>query len=190
MLKGKLGRAAILAISLAALLSACGSSSGAPSAAANAGSFASLAAAAGAPTDAPIAVAAGAPGSAAGSTDPACALVKPDAVGTAGGFSVADYSGAGGTCIFQNSDRSKYLSVQLFKSQAEMATYLQLESSSEHIAGLGDDAFWTSGMGGLFVRKGDRAIEFTDPDFALSSDTDTAPRDALVALAQTAVPNL
>ena len=177
------GRAAVLAISLAALLSACGSSSAAPSTAANPGSTsAPLAAPTGAPT--------GAPGAAAGSTDPACALVKPDAVGTAGGFSVADYSGAGGTCIFQNSDRSKYLSVQLFKSQAEMATYLQLESSSEHIAGLGDDAFWTSGMGGLFVRKGDRAIEFTDPDFALSSDADTAPRDALVALAQTAVPNL
>jgi hypothetical protein len=111
-------------------------------------------------------------------------------VGTAGGFSVASYSGGGGTCIFQNSDRSKYLSVQLFTSRAAMATNLGLESSSEHIAGLGDDAFWTSGMGGLFVRKGDRGTEFTDPDFALSSATDTAPRDAMVTLARTALPNL
>jgi hypothetical protein len=177
------GRHIFLALGMALILGACSSTAvpGAtsPSTAANAGS-----------TSGPPAGSTDAPGSAAGSTDPACAIVTSDAAGTAGGFSVANYSGAGGTCIFQNSDKSKYLSVQLFKSQADMATVLQLESSSEHIAGLGDDAFWTSGVGGLFVRKGDRAIEFTDPDFALSSDTDAAPRDAMVTLAQSALSNL
>jgi hypothetical protein len=141
-------------------------------------------------TAAKLAGATDALGSAAGSTDPSCALVTSDAVATAGGFSVAGFSGGGGTCIFQNSDKSKYLSVQLFNSQAEMATDLELESSAEHIAGLGDDAFWSSGAGVLFVRKGDRGVAFSDPDFALSSDTDTAPRDALVTLARTALPNL
>ncbi len=172
-------RAAILALSLAGLLSACGSTSGAPATAANAGS-----------TSGSVARSTDAPGSAAGSTDPSCALVTSDAVATAGGFAVASFSGGGGTCIFQNADKSTYLSVQLFKSQAEMATDLELESSAEHVAGLGDDAFWSSGAGVLFVRKGDRGVAFSDPDFAVSSDTDTAPRDAMVTLARTALPNL
>jgi hypothetical protein len=175
------GKHVFLALGMALMLSACSATTG-PGATSNVQGATSAASHAAGATDAP--------GSAAGSTDPECALVTSDAVGTAGGFSVASYSGGGGTCIFQNSDRSKYLSVQLFTSQAAMATNLGLESSSEHIAGLGDDAFWTSGIGGLFVRKGDRAIEFTDPEFALSADTDTAPRDALVTLARTALPNL
>ena len=177
------GKHIFLALGMALMLGACSSTAvpGAtsPSTAANAGS-----------TSGPVAGATDAPRSATGNTDSSCALVTSDAVATAGGFAVASYSGTGGTCIFQNSDRSKYLSVQLFTSRAAMATNLGLESSSEHIAGLGDDAFWTSGMGGLFVRKGDRGTEFTDPDFALSSATDTAPRDAMVTLARTALPNL
>ena len=180
------GRAAILTISLAALLAACsGSTSGPPAATPGSGSAAGAM-----PTSTSAAAASDAPGSAAGSKDASCALVTSDAVATAGGFTVASYSGGGGTCVFQNADRSKYLSVQLFKSQAEMALDLSIESSAEHVAGLGDDAFWSSSGGLLFVRKGDHGVAFTDLDFALSSDTDTAHRDALVALARTALPNL
>ena len=175
------GKHISLAPGMALMLGAC-SSTAAPGATSNVQGVTSAAS--------PVAGATDAPRSATGNTDSSCALVTSDAVATAGGFAVASYSGAGGTCIFQNSDRSKYLSVQIFKSQAEMATDLSLESSAEHVAGLGDDAFWSSGAGVLFVRKGDRGIAFSDPDFALSSDTDTAPRDALVTLARTAVPNL
>jgi hypothetical protein len=184
------GKHIFMALGMALMLGAC-SAGVAPAATSNVqGATSAAGSAAGAvPTSMAVAGATDAP-PAAGSADASCALVTSDAVATAGGFSVADFSGGGGTCIFQNSDKSKYLSVQLFKSQADMATVLQLESSSEHIAGLGDDAFWTSGTGGLFVRKGDRGIEFSDPDFALSSDTDTAARDAMVALARTALPNL
>jgi len=97
-------------------------------------------------------------------------------------------SGIGNICYFQNADLSKYLVVQLYGSQAEMGTILQIEPGSEHIAGLGDDAFWT-GTGILFVRKGDHGIEFLDPDLG-ASPTDTASRDALVTLARTALPKL
>lgn len=175
------GKHIILALGMALILGAC-SSTAAPGATSNVQGATPAAPQAPGATDAA--------GAGTGSTDPSCALVTSDAVATAGGFTVAGHSGGGGTCIFQNSDRSKYLSVQLFKSQAEMATDLQLESSAEHVAGLGDDAFWSSGAGVLFVRKGDRGFALSDPDFALSADTDTAPRDALVTLARTALPNL
>jgi hypothetical protein len=175
------GKHISLALGMALMLGAC-SSTAAPSATSNVQGGTSAASPVAGVTDAPV--------SAAGSKDPSCALVTSDAVATAGGFAVSGFSGGGGTCIYQNSDRSKYLSVQLFKSQAEMATDLSLESSAEHVAGLGDDAFWSSGAGVLFVRKGDHGIAFSDPDFALGSDTDMAPRDALVTLARTAMPNL
>ena len=175
------GKRAFLALSMALVLGAC-SGSAAPGATSNIQGTTSVSSTIAGATDASRA--------ATGSTDPSCALVTSDAVATAGAFTVAGFSGGGGTCIFQNSDKSKYLSVQLFGSQAEMATDLELESSAEHVAGLGDDAFWSSGAGVLFVRKGDRGFALSDPDFALGSDTDTAPRDALVTLARTALPNL
>ncbi len=70
-----------------------------------------------------------------------------------------------------------------------MATILQIEPGSEHIAGLGDDAFWVAQAGILFARKGDHGVEFADPDLA-TDPTNTATRDALVALARTALPNI
>jgi len=103
----------------------------------------------------PVAGSTDAPGSASGKTDPSCALVTPDAVAKAAGFLIAKYSGGGGTCVYQNSDKSKYLAVQLFNTQADMATVIQLEPSGEHISNLGDDAFWVAGAGFLFVKKGD-----------------------------------
>jgi hypothetical protein len=65
-----------------------------------------------------------------------------------------------------------------------------IEDGSEHIAGLGDDAFWAGAGGILFVRKGDHGVEFQDPDFVFTPDTNSAPRDALVTLARAALPNL
>jgi hypothetical protein len=71
-----------------------------------------------------------------------------------------------------------------------MALMLEAEPGGEHIAGLGDDAFWSPLGGLLFVRKGDHGMTFIDPDLGASSLTDTSGRDALVTLAQTALPNL
>lgn len=123
-------------------------------------------------------------------TDACTNVVTSDAVGIAAGFPIANSSGAGGICYFQAADPSKYLVVWVFGSQDAMASMLQIESGSEHVAGLGDDAFWSGAGGILFVRKGDKAIEFQDPDFVFTADTNAAPRDAMVALARTALPNL
>jgi hypothetical protein len=119
----------------------------------------------------------------------ACSIVTSDAVGLAGGFTVAASSGTDSICVFQNADKSKSLTVKLDRSQADMSLMLQLEPGSEHIAGLGDDAFWT-GTGLLFVRKGDHALELLDPDLAGIGSSGTAFRDAMITLARAALPNI
>jgi hypothetical protein len=163
------------------LLGACSTASApAPSAAVTPGT---------APASVPASTGPAGPPSSGGSSGAACTIVTADAVSQATGFPVKTESGTGAICFFQNADLSKYLTVQLYGSQAEMGTILQIESGSEHIAGLGDDAFWTPTAGILFVRKGDHGIEFLDPDLG-ASPTDTASRDALVTLARTALPKL
>jgi len=170
------GQAAVVGISLAALLASCGgSTSGARSPAVTPGT---------APASVPASVGATTPASSGDSSGAACTIVTAEAVSQASGIAVKTMSGIGNICYFQNADLSKYLVVQLYGSQAEMGTILQIEPGSEHVAGLGDDAFWT-GTGILFVRKGDHGIEFLDPEL-----TDTASRDALVKLARTALPKL
>ena len=120
----------------------------------------------------------------------ACSIVTSSAVATATGFTVAKSSGAAGICTYQNADSSQYLTVQVYGSEADMALMLEAEPGGAHIAGLGTDAFWSQLGGLLFVRKGDHALAFLDPDLGASSATDTSGRDALVALARTALPNL
>jgi hypothetical protein len=134
---------------------------------------------------APAATADGSAGS-----DACSSVVTKEAVSQAAGFPIANESGAAGICYFQNADPSKYLVVWVFGSQDAMAGMLQIEDGSEHIANLGDDAFWSGAGGILFVRKGDKGVEFQDPDFVFTADTNTAPRDAMVTLARTALPNL
>lgn len=171
---------AIAAISFAALLAACsGSAPNVPSAPAQLPG-----------ATAPVADTSSAPVSGSADAEASCNLVTKDAVGQAAGFSIATTSGAGGICYFQNTDPSKYLVVWVFGDQTAMAAMLQIEASSEHVAGLGDDAFWSGAGGILFVRKGDHAVEFQEPNFILTPDTNTAPRDAMVTLARTALPNL
>ena len=121
---------------------------------------------------------------------PVCALVTKDDVATAVGYTIATATGAGGTCIFQNADPSRYFAVQLFDNQAGMTPYLNVEDSAQHVAGLGDDAFWASTSGFLFVRKGDRALLFLDQEWVLTPETDTTHRDSLITLARTALPKL
>jgi hypothetical protein len=182
-------RLAILTISVAALLGACSASTaGAP---ATAAAPTSVSAAAVAPSSLSVAGATGAAAPVAGGdTRAACSIVTSSAVSTATGFAVAKSSGAAGQCIFQNADSSQYLTVLIYGSQADMAVMLEAEPGGEHVVGLGDDAFWSQLGGLLFVRKGDRALAFLDPDLGASSLTDTSGRDALVALARTALPNL
>jgi hypothetical protein len=182
------GKVALLALGMALVVGAC-SASAVPSGASNvkgatsAASQQPLSGGAAAPTDAAAPLSGG-------DTSAACSIVTSSAVSTATGFAVAKSSGAAGICTFQNADSSQYLTVQVYGSQADMAVMLEAEPGGEHVAGLGDDAFWSQLGGLLFVRKGDHAMAFLDPDLGSSSSTDTSGRDALVALARTALPNL
>jgi hypothetical protein len=173
-----------LTVGAALLIGACsGSSPAAPTAAGQQPPAASQA-------DAGASVAADSGSGGSGNGDACTSVVTSDAVSKAAGFPIANTSGAAGICYFQAADPSKYLVVWVFGSQDAMASMLQIESGSEHIDGLGDDAFWSGAGGILFVRKGDKGIELQDPDFIFTPDTNTAPRDALVTLARTALPNL
>ena len=113
-----------------------------------------------------------------------------DDVATAVGYPIATVTGAGGACIFQNADPSKYFAVSVFDTSDGMKPYLSVEDASQHVAGLGDDAFWQPTAGFLFVRKGDRAILFLNQAWVMTPDTDTAHRDSLVTLAQAALRKL
>lgn len=140
-----------------------------------------------------IPVVTGAAGTAgADQNDPVCGLVTKDDVATAVGFSIATAIGAGGTCIFQNVDPSLVVALQLINGQSNMSLYLSTEEGSEHIAGLGDDAFWQGAPATFFVRKGDQALVLNVQPWVMTSDpaTDHAHRDSLVTLARIALANL
>ena len=185
------GRAAFVGVALAALFAACsGSASTSPTAVAStapAGSSIAGKQALPAPSAGAASSDGGGPASSVEEGE-ACAIVTKDAVSEAMGYPVALVAGVGLTCTFQTADSGHYLAITLYHSQADMAQMLQIEPGSEHTAGLGDDAFYT-GTGILFVRQGDHAIEISDPDLA-GSAADTAPRDALITLARTALPKL
>jgi hypothetical protein len=183
------GTAALLALGMALMLGAC-SAAAVPSGASNAPGATSAGAA---PTSKSVA---GATDTAApvsgGDVGAACSMVTSSAVSTATGFArvVPNSSGAAGQCVFVNADTGQYLTVLVYGSQADMAAMLEAEPRGEHIAGLGDDAFWSPIGQLLFVRKGDRGISFVDSDLGTGTLHDTARRDALVTLARTALPNL
>jgi hypothetical protein len=94
--------------------------------------------------------------------------------------------GAGGAiCAYSaTADPSALLYVQTFASRAEMATYTQLQPSSEHIDGLGDDAFWNPTLDMVFVLKGDRACSVTSPSLANLTGDPQASKSAMVDLAK------
>jgi hypothetical protein len=180
---------------LALLLSACsaGAATAPPTAAPTAASTAGVSIQPSIPATDPASAAADAatdaPAEGGGTTADACTIVTHDDVATATGFAIATTSGTAGICYYQNADPSQYLVVQLFGSRADMASMTEIEPGSEHIDGLGDDAFWAAVGGILFVRKGDHAAEFVDTGFSFGSGS-TAARDAMVTLARTALPKL
>ena len=95
----------------------------------------------------PQAAAASADGGGTAPTEAACALVTKDDVATAAGFSIANVTGGGGTCFFQNADPGQYLSSPVVHRPGRHGDLARLESSGLHIDGLGDDAFWRGTRG-------------------------------------------
>ena len=176
----RIHQAAVVSISLAATLAACGgAASVAPSHATTPGPSTASGPTGNTPTGTPSS----------GASGGACTILDKAAVGQATGFAVTQTSGTDTICYYQNADQSRYLIVTLYSNQADMATVLQIEPGGEHIAGLGDDAFWVAAAGIVFVRKGDHAIELLDPDASFGAGG-AASRDALVALARAALPSV
>lgn len=184
-------RAALAGLSLAALLVGCGgTASTAPSiAGATPGPAATIAPGTGAAATAASGATA-APGAGGDSTGAACTIVTKDAVATAVGFAINSVSGVDSICYFQNADLSKYAVIKLYANQADMADMLQIETGSEHIAGLGDDAFWVPVAGILFVRQGDHAMQISDSEGALTAGSDASLKASLTTLARAALPKL
>ena len=100
-------------------------------------------------------------------------------------------SGAGGAiCSYSAAaDASVVLYVQTFANAYEAATDLQLESSSDHIDGLGDNAFWNATLQMVFVQTGGTAFAVTSPSLASLSTDPQATNPVMVGLAKIALRN-
>jgi hypothetical protein len=123
-------------------------------------------------------------GSSATQSRSACGLVTVSEVTTATGKPMAAGNGAGNICSFSAAaDPSLVVYVQIYPDAPSMATPKQAEPGSEHLRGLGDNAFWTA-AGTVFVQKGNQGFSIAMPSLALTSRN--AP-PAIVALATAAL---
>lgn len=95
--------------------------------------------------------------------------------------------GSGNPCVFSAvADPSYSIHVQIYDDEACMVRIKELESLSEHLPGLGDDAFWHDISGTVFVQKGSRAFSFAAPLPANFTSTNVQ-RAAMVTLAKAAL---
>jgi hypothetical protein len=118
---------------------------------------------------------------------PACHLLSAADVTTAMGQPMQVVAGVGAAvCAYAAvADPSVLLQVQVFASLADAAVYTQVESSSEHVAGLGDDAFWNPTLDIIFVSRGERCFIIVSPSLANLTSDPQAPKAAMVQLATT-----
>ena len=59
----------------------------------------------------------------------------------------------------------------------------QVETGSDHLAGLGDDAFWNGTLGAVFVQRGARAFSLTFNSLANLTSHPAAIKTSMVDLA-------
>ena len=130
---------------------------------------------------------------AAGSDDggKACQLVTAAQVSTAAGKPMHSVGGAGDIiCTFSAVDDASFaMNVTIYNDDASMVTMQSVETSSDHLDGLGDDAFWNPTLGTVFVKKGSRAFSFSLPSFANLTADPAAVKSKMVTLAQQALSN-
>jgi hypothetical protein len=105
------------------------------------------------------------------STGSSCGLVTATEVGAATGKPMGQGADAGTICSYSaTGDPSTVVYVQLYTDAHSMGAVKATEPGSEHLPGLGDDAFWTV-AGTTFVQKGSRAFTIFVPALALTSPT-------------------
>ncbi len=123
-----------------------------------------------------------------------CALVTVDEVSTAAGkpMKVLADGGPIGECLYSaTTDESYIMYVEIDRSQADIdARKQQLESSSEHIAGLGDDAFWNASIGEVFIQQGASALIVNLPSMSNLTHQPDANKDRMITLATAAFAHL
>ncbi len=127
-----------------------------------------------------------------GSAVSACRLVTVSDATTAMGEPMTQSGGTAADCIYAaTADQGQQLLVHEFLDQTNMNNVIQqLESSSEHVDGLGDDAFWNGTIDTMFVRTGTRGFTITSTSLGAKTPTDPdAPKPAMVNLATTALSN-
>jgi hypothetical protein len=187
---------ASIAVALVLSLSACGggssgasgSSSGAQSPAAASKAATSSSDPASANPSEVTAALANASQAAAALGGSACKLATVDEVSTAAGQPMAVSGDGGAICVYSAvADASYTVYVQLYSDVPSQANMTQLEKSgSDHLDGLGDDAFYNGTAGIVFVSKGDRAFSFAVPSLANLTANPAIAKANMVALAKAA----
>jgi hypothetical protein len=127
---------------------------------------------------------------AAGGDAGACRLVTVADATAAMGEPMTQSGGTAADCIYAaTADQGQQLLVHEFLDQTNMNNLMQqLESSSEHVDGLGDDAFWNGTIDTMFVRTGTRGFTITSTSLGAKTPTDPdGAKASLVSLASTAL---
>jgi hypothetical protein len=130
-----------------------------------------------------------APGSnAGGAAGSACGLVTVDEVVAAAGQPMAMSGDGGSICTFSAAaDPSFVMYVQVYNDKPSMGMMMQVEIGSDHLPGMGDDAFWNATLGTVFVERGSRGFSVALPSLANLSTTPAAEKANMVTLAQAAL---
>ena len=116
----------------------------------------------------------------------ACQLLSESDVTTAMKQPMKVVGGAGAAiCAYAaTADPSVLLAVQTFATRQDASLDESLKASSDHIDGLGDDAFWNPTLDMVFVRKGERSFAVTSPSLANLTGDPQASKTALVTVAR------
>jgi hypothetical protein len=148
---------------------------------------ASRTAAATAPPPASSAPSTSAAETAAAADGSSCGLVTAGEVGAVTGKAMGQGAGAGNICSYSaTADASTVVYIQLYTDAQSMGPAKAIEAGSEHLADLGDDAFWAPG-GIMFVQKGSRGFTISTPSLALTS---SSARKLILTLATDALGRL
>jgi hypothetical protein len=96
-------------------------------------------------------------------------------VGAATGKAMGQGAGAGSICSYSaTADPSTVVYIQLYTDAPSMGPAKAIEAGSQHLPGLGDDAFWAAG-GIMFVQKGSRGFTISAPSLVLTSSSAPTP---------------
>jgi hypothetical protein len=130
-------------------------------------------------------------GDGSGTDASACKLLSESDVTTAMKQPMKVVGGAGGAvCEYAaNADPSVLLAVQTFANRQDASLYTSPEASSDHIDGMGDDAFWNSTLDMVYVRTGERSFAVTSPSLANLAGDPQASKAAMVGLAKIVLDN-